>query len=221
MSEMEKKTRDIPTGTRYGALVTTGPTFVTRKVRRVVCVCDCGNEKTYRVDHLLDGSTSSCGCQRSARQSAAQTVHGEWTTKLWGHWSAMRRRCNTKSTGNYETYGGRGIKVCDEWKDYLAFRSWALSHGYDDSLSLDRIDVNGDYCPENCRWATPREQACNRRNTIYVEFEGELRSLADLAYEYGADDELVYSRVVNLGWSVLKALTTPRRPCKRKGGRRG
>lgn len=123
----------------------------------------------------------------------------------------MRRRCNTASTGNFAIYGGRGIKVCDEWKDYLAFREWALTHGYDDSLSLDRIDVDGDYCPENCRWATAKEQARNRRNTIYVEFHGERVPLSQLSEEYDADPDLVYARVVGQGWDVEKALTTPKR----------
>lgn len=149
------------------------------------------------------------------RVGAAHTTHGEWTTKLWGHWSAMRRRCNTASTGNFAIYGGRGIKVCDEWKDYLAFREWALANGYDDSLSLDRVDVNGDYCPENCRWVTAKEQARNRRNTIYVEFHGERVPLAQLSEEYKVDPDLVYARVVGRGWDVEKALTTPNRRISR------
>lgn len=209
------RAKDVKVGMRFGSLVTTGPSYVDGKVRKVPCMCDCGADHTVRVDHLLDGSTSSCGCEQPRRIGIARTKHGEWTTKLWGHWSAMRRRCNTASTGNYAQYGGRGIVVCDEWKDYLAFRDWALANGYDDSLSLDRIDVNGDYCPENCRWVTTKEQALNRRNTVYVDFRGERVSLAKLAEDYGVDKDLVYSRVVVNGWDVERALTFP----KKGGGR--
>lgn len=212
---MNKANRQIAKGTKFGALTTVGETFVRGKTRRVECVCTCGARKVVRVDHLLDGTTLSCGCQKAAGVSKARTIHGEWTTKLWGHWSAMRRRCNTASTGNYSLYGGRGIGVCDEWKDYLAFREWALANGYDDSLSLDRVDVNGDYCPENCRWVSAQEQSWNRRSTVYVEFEGKSQPLAKLAKRYNMDDELVYSRVVVLKWPVLKALTTSKRQCRR------
>lgn len=203
--------KDIKVGMRFGSLVVTGPSYVDSKVRKVPCRCDCGADHVVHADHLLDGSTSSCGCEQPIRVGVARTKHGEWTTKLWGHWSAMRRRCNTASTGNFAIYGGRGIKVCDEWKDYLAFREWALENGYDDSLSLDRVDVNGDYCPENCRWVTAKEQARNRRNTIYVEFHGERVPLSQLSEEYGADPDLVYARVVCRGWDVEKALTLPKR----------
>ena len=119
----------------------------------------------------------------------------------------MRRRCNTESTGNYRLYGGRGITVCEEWKDYLAFRAWALANGYADDLSLDRIDVNGNYCPDNCRWVDHKRQARNRRNTIYVEYEGTRVPLADLSERFGVDPDLVYARVVNHGWDVHEALT--------------
>jgi hypothetical protein len=127
----------------------------------------------------------------------------------------MHERCELQSHIHFKDYGGRGIVVCDEWKDYLAFRDWALANGYDDSLSLDRIDVNGDYCPENCRWVTAKEQALNRRNTVYVDFRGERVPLAKLAEDYGVDKDLVYSRVVVNGWDVERALTFP----KKGGGR--
>ena len=214
MSEMENtaiRAKDVKVGMRFGSLVTTGSSYCEGKVRKVPCRCDCGKEYVVRVDHLLDSRDPSCGCKKASKISAARTVHGEWTTRLWGHWSAMRRRCNTATTGNFAGYGGRGIKVCDEWKDYLAFRDWALANGYDDSLSLDRIDVNGDYCPENCRWATAKEQARNRRNTIYVDFHGGHVPLAQLAEEYNVDPDLVYSRVVVLGWSVERALSAPKK----------
>ena len=212
MGEMNKK--DIKVGSRFGRLTTIGPTFVDGKVRKVPCRCTCGVEKVLRVDHLKDGSTSSCGCLCAESSRARAMKHGEWTTKLWGHWSAMRRRCNTESTGNYYLYGGRGITVCEEWKDYLAFRAWALANGYADDLSLDRVDVNGDYCPDNCRWVDRKRQARNRRNTIFVEYEGARVPLADLSERFGIDPDLVYARVVNCGWDVHEALTV------KKGGPR-
>ena len=121
----------------------------------------------------------------------------------------MKKRCYNPKTDSYRKYGGRGIKVCEQWvNSFQTFQSWALANGYDDSLSIDRIDANGDYCPENCRWATPKQQTNNRRTTIMLTFNGETRPQSEWAEETGMAASTIAHRLKR-GWSIERALTTP------------
>ena len=133
-----------------------------------VCKCDCGNEKSYLPQKLRNGTTKTCGCGKVERCKEYtikyRTKHGGRHERLYHIWHGMKERCLTPTNKDYPNWGGRGITICNEWvNDYATFREWALSNGYEDSLSIDRINNDGNYEPTNCRWVTLQEQAKNRR----------------------------------------------------------
>lgn len=134
------------------------------------CLCACGNESVVSRTNLTSGATTSCGCARKEITAANRRTHGGKGTRLYRVWQGMRERCENPNHVSYKLYGGRGISVCSEWdQDYASFRDWALSSGYDfnakrGDCTLDRVDVNGNYCPENCRWVSMLIQSNNRRD---------------------------------------------------------
>jgi len=167
------------TGNKYNMLTVLGVSH--RKNKKIYwnVRCDCGTEKTVEGAHIKSGKLLSCGCKNHLPK------HSMTKTKLFSIWVGMRRRCCNPNTERYGCYGGRGITVCDEWNNKkdgsINFIEWALSNGYKEGLTIERIDVNGNYEPSNCTWATRQEQNRNKRDMAFVEHDGELQLLSDIA----------------------------------------
>lgn len=146
------------------------------------CICDCGKYKEVRADHLYRGLTQSCGCLKAERTSIKNKKHGECMTSLYGVWSGIKARCHNPRSTNYKNYGKRHIRVCDEWmKDFESFSKWAKENGYKKGLTIDRINVDGNYEPNNCRWVDNKTQCRNKRNNVLIEFNGNLLTMAEVA----------------------------------------
>lgn len=177
------------------------------------CKCLCGNEVIVSSDSLRSGKTQSCGCIKQ-EQRLAQKVHGEVHTPIHRLWSGMRNRCNNPGNQKYYRYGGRGIRVCEAWDaDYVTFRNWCVENGYREGLTLERKDVNGDYTPDNCVFASQKVQQNNRTNNHRLSYNGITHTMAEWADILGVPYGLLEHRI-NRGWSVEEAFTIP------KGGKR-
>lgn len=207
--------KDI-SGMRFGRLIALEPigTAPHGKPLDWLCKCDCGHITVINGSRLRNGSTKSCGClQRelsSERMRKRSTKHGDCISRLYSIWSCMKNRCLCENNTHFDDYGGRGITVCDKWKDnFEVFKSWAISHGYMDSLTLDRIDNDGNYEPKNCRWVTRKEQAQNRRTTHMVEFKGEVKPLSEWEVITGISASTLRQRLYKAGWSVEDAFSKP------------
>lgn len=192
------KSKDL-TGAKFGMLkvisqVKTGP----GKGTKWNCLCDCKKTVVRSASALGKNKNPNCGCIRQ----------GQRKTRLYGIWANMKQRCTNPSNPAYPYYGAKGISICDEWaNDFLAFQSWALKNGYDDSLTIDRVDGNKNYQPDNCRWSTRKEQSNNLSSNTVIVFEGKEYTLTQLAEEYGLDPKLVIDRH-KLGWPA-KDLVKP------------
>lgn len=178
----ERMRKDI-TGKKFGRLTALYPTDK-RSDRSVMwhCKCDCGNEVDVIVKHLMSGNTRSCGCLHRDAARAKQKYFTEAEKRLSVIICDMQRRCYNPNDVMYKYYGGRGIKICDEWRyNHPEFVAWALANGYGNDMTIDRIDNNGDYCPENCRWVTMKEQNNNKRNNRYLTVDGVTKTCAQWA----------------------------------------
>ncbi len=173
------------------------------------CICECGNITTVTATHLRSGHTKSCGCFQVDTVILNNTSHQLTRTRIYNNWCGMIQRCNNPNDPAYHLYGGRGIFVCDRWLKFEHFLSDMGEKPED--MSLDRIDVNGPYSYENCRWATDTEQANNKRNNHLITFRGKTQSIAMWARDIGVQTHTLKSRVYR-GWGEEKALTTPTIP---------
>ncbi len=164
------------------------------------CKCDCGNYHEVRTDSLISGNVQSCGClhkEQAIVNVSLHHSHKQSTSRLYGIWQKMKDRCLNENVPCYDRYGGRGITICDEWKDdFEAFFKWAVDNGYSEDLTIDRKDNNKGYFPDNCRWATNKEQARNRRSNIVVAYQGKEMTLIEASEKSG----LPYS-ALNARWN--------------------
>lgn len=193
------------TGKRFERLVVIRKDHEGKRGRYWLCQCDCGNAKVACGSDLMSGRTKSCGCLHADNAKLPKKItHGDTKTRIYREWSAMKRRCSPSYHGHH-IYFDRNIRVCTEWKQYEPFKQWALANGYSDDLTLDRIDNDKGYCPENCRWITNKEQQNNRRNNRCITFGGETKTLKQWSELQNLDYGVVKARL-HRGWSELRAL---------------
>lgn len=176
-----------------------------------LCKCDCGNYITVVISDLKSHHTQSCGCLRKDIIKLLNASHHQSKSRLYRIWTGMKNRCYNAKQDNYRYYGMRDITVCAEWRDnFEAFYRWAMSSGYNDKMTLDRVDVDREYSPLNCRWATTQEQSLNRTDNRKITYCGKSQTLK----EWSDETHIAYSCLLyrlNHGWSVDDALTTPSR----------
>lgn len=181
-------------GYRQNKLTVTGIVF---KNKRYLweCQCDCGNTTIVYPQQMITGRQKACRCGKSVTFHEMHYKHGGAGTRLYEIWCSMKKRCNNPHAKNYARYGGRGITVCSEWEQFEPFRDWALSVGYAEALTLERKDVNGNYCPENCTWIPQKRQARNRTSNKNIQINDETHTLVEWCEIRKLNYSTVYSRI--------------------------
>ncbi len=181
-----------------------------------LCQCDCGEEKIVQSGHLKSGHTQSCGCLRKdmIKKTGLNNIrHGHTKNKelsqIYISWKNMKARCINPNNSSYENYGGREIAVCERWMNSFAQFTKDMGEHPGSGYSIHRVNNNKGYCRENCRWATKKEQARNKRNNKLISYNGKKQCLAAWAEEYNINYEILLTRIIRLSWSIGRALTTP------------
>ena len=207
-----KERLDLPSfiGKKYSRLTILGygkPVLGTDGYNAPVCVCkcDCGVILNIRLASVIHENTKSCGCYKMEVLSLNKR-HGLSHTKLFRRWTGMWYRCDKHGSQSYHYYGGRGIRVCDEWASFEAFRDWSFANGYDEGLQLDRINNNKGYGPDNCRWVTSAQNNLNKRNTVFLIFKGEKKTISEWAKITGIPESTLRRRRL-AGLSAKKILS--------------
>ena len=209
---------DDLTGKKYGRLTVIGLQPTETRKTYWICQCDCGNIKVVRSDSLKSGAIKSCGCLKkeqdkknlttgNCREKYAKTGFKVGGTRLYSIWMGIKQRCYNENNARYGRYGGRGIKVCEEWKNnYISFHDWALSNGYSDELTIDRIDNDGDYCPANCRWANAKEQSNNRSTNVNIKIGNATKTLTQWCEIFEIDINKTHARYERNGFISIDDL---------------
>lgn len=214
--ELEQKiTNSI--GMKFGKLTIIGVSHKNGSGKNYAkCKCECGNIIDILPNSLFSNKSKSCGCSKSNNSMLANnksTSSGNYKdgrTKhlLYGTWHQMINRCENPKSKHYDRYGGRGIKVCDEWHDFWSFVKWSDSvGGRPNGYTLDRIDNDGNYCPENCRWADWKTQTSNKSSNRYITYNGKTQTIQQWSIDFGLNEQTLTNRI-NRGWSIERALTT-------------
>lgn len=177
-----------------------------RELKKVLAECECGTKRIVDVRILKRGTSKSCGCLNRE----VLTKHGISMEKIYNVYRSMLQRCKDNNHWLYPRYGGRGITVCHEWDGYpIEFKTWALENGYSEGLTIDRIDNDKGYCPENCRFVTIKQNMNNKSNTIFLNIDGERITLRDAAEKYKIHWSVISQRVKKLKWDHKRAVTEP------------
>lgn len=173
------------------------------------CQCDCGNFVTVTSGNLKSGHTSSCGCLRKEVAKILSTKHGHSTSRLYITWENIKDRCSNPQNKRHASYYDRHITICEEWKNnFEAFYIWAIKNGYSENLTIDRIDNNKGYTPDNCRWVSQKIQQRNRRNNHYITYNNETHCMSEWCEILGLKYGTICSRI-NRNWDIERAFTTP------------
>lgn len=188
-------------GDRFGRWTVISEETLIKSHKYVLCRCDCGNEKNVNLNSLLKGMSNSCGCWRREYISNKNYKHGHAVRnatkeRLYNIWIGMRRRCLDEKDKGYHNYGERGITICPEWvDDYDTFRTWAYNNGYEDSLTIDRIDNDKGYSPNNCRWVNMQVQSNNTRFNHHITYHGETHTIAEWGRIFGISANIIGQRL--------------------------
>lgn len=195
-------------GKKFGRLTVIGEAPARGHYKYYLCLCDCGNKKEIYKDNLLGGLTSSCGCFQKEQAKKANLIHGFASgkkQKLYRVWAGMNNRCTCESNSSYENYGARGITVCGEWKDFLPFYKWATANGYGPGKQIDRIDNDGHYSPDNCRFVDRGTNCLNKRSNHRVTINGITKTISEWAGIAGIGYNTLWYRV-HVGWKGSELL---------------
>ena len=202
-------------GKKFARLTVIGiePPSPQRHEWRWRCQCDCGNVIVVPASSVKSGNSKSCGClknEKTGERFRKFSFRISDNKRLYEIFSGMKKRCYNEKSKRYKDYGGRGIKICKEWMEtdsgFDRFAEWAFANGYNETATIDRIDVNGDYEPGNCRWVTLKQQANNKRDTVWVDYMGEHIQLLTLCKRLGVPYNLVYYRMFSYGWPIERAI---------------
>lgn len=203
--------KDI-TGQRFGRLTAIKLAYIKRDFHGTkhywLFKCDCGKECIVFKQYAINGHTQSCGCYKHKRIVESKITHNLSKSRIYSIYYSMIARCNNPQNAAYKNYGGRGITVCQEWKDnFMNFYKWAMANGYTETLTIDRIDVNGNYEPDNCRWVDTKIQGRNKRTNTTITYNGETHCIVEWAEIYNISEKLLSTRL-RMGWDFYKATHT-------------
>jgi len=188
-----------------------------------LCKCDCGNKVIVVGKSIRNGHTKSCGClsvDRTRSMGKSNLKHGDSKSRLYNVWRGILKRCNNPNNHAYENYGGRGIKICEQWEhSYEKFMKWSFENGYEEGLSIDRIDNDGNYEPSNCRWVTASEQSRNKRDNVLITYKGKTYCMTDWAKIIGINVDTLWRRINEYGFSAKEAVVIGKHKARKNNAR--